>query len=62
MRMVLYKGYQVKVDKNNPNSWIVVTDGKGGKIPNSLTGHYTTPSIAMSHIDLYLDSKTVAVK
>ena len=53
----IHKGYQVKPHTLTPNNYIVVTDGKGGKIPDCLTGMYTTPTLATYAIDLYLDSK-----
>ena len=59
MRMTIYKGYQIKPSKENPHSWIVVTDGKGGKIPKVLDGMFTTPQYAVSAIDLYVNSKAV---
>lgn len=57
--MVIYKGYQIKPHKTVPTAYIVVTDGKGGKIPAMLDGMYTTPTFAKQDIDRYLDSKPV---
>lgn len=53
----IHSGYQVKPHKEHPASYIVVTDGKGGKIPDMLTGLFTSPAIAIQTIDRYLDSK-----
>lgn len=55
--MVIYKGYQIKPHKAVPTAYVVVTDGKGGKIPDVLAGMYTAPVIAKQAIDKYLDSK-----
>jgi hypothetical protein len=52
-----YKGYQIKPHKEFPLSYIVVTTGKGGKIPEVLNSHFTTPTYAKEQIDKYLDSK-----
>jgi hypothetical protein len=57
--MVIYKGYQIKPHKSVPTSYIVVTDGKGGKIPDMLSGMYTSPAFAKQDVDRYLDSKPV---
>lgn len=57
--MVIHKGYQVKPHKTVPTAYIVVTDGKGGKIPDMLAGMYTSPVFAKKDIDKYLDSKPV---
>jgi NCAIR mutase (PurE)-related protein len=57
MTIRIHSGYQVKPHKEHPSSYIVVTDGKGGKIPDVLTGLFTSPTIAMQTIDRYLDSK-----
>jgi hypothetical protein len=52
-----YKGYDIKPHKEVPTCYIVVTSGKGGKIPDVLSGLYTTPVVAQAAIDKYLDSK-----
>lgn len=59
MRIIIHKGYQVKPSKDNPHSWIVVTDGKGGKIPKCLEGMFTSPTLAIKNIDTYLENKTM---
>lgn len=53
----IYEGYEIKPAKDMPTSYIVVTAGKGGKIPNVLNGMYTTPNYAKEAIDKYLASK-----
>lgn len=55
--MIIYRGYQIKPSPYIPTSLIVVTDGKGGKIPSVLDGMYTHGHIAKRDIDLYLDNK-----
>lgn len=52
-----YKGYQVKPHPQMNSHYVVVTAGRGGKIPNYLEGMFTSPAIAHSRIDTYLDSK-----
>ncbi len=52
-----YRGFQIKPHKELPMSYIVVTAGKGGKIPDVLSSHYTTPNYAKEQIDKYLDNK-----
>ena len=56
-RTIEYKGYQIKPNKHMPNQLIVVTAGRGGKIPSVLDGMFTSTSIAKTHIDAYLESK-----
>lgn len=53
----IYEGYEIKPHREVPTSYIVVTAGKGGKIPNILGGLYTTPSYAKEAIDKYIETK-----
>ena len=55
--MIIYRGYQIKPSQTHPACLIVVTDGKGGKIPAVLEGMYTHSNMAQRDIDLYLDNK-----
>lgn len=55
--IIEYNGYQIKPHRETPTSYIVVTSGKGGKIPNVLDGLFTTPAYAKETIDKYLASK-----
>lgn len=55
----IHNGYEVKPHKEHPMSYIVVTAGRGGKIPNVLEGLFTSPTLAMAEIDRYLASKPV---
>ena len=58
----IYKGFQVKPHKQYPNNYVVVTDGKGGKIPNVLDTMFTSRGIAKEEIDRYLGNKVKDVK
>jgi hypothetical protein len=53
----IYNGYQIKPYPASPSCSIVVTDGKGGKVPNVLAGLFTSPTVAMQAIDDYLGTK-----
>ena len=53
----IHKGYQIKPHKETPTSYIIVTDGKGGKIPDCLSGVFTSPGIAKAEVDRYVDNK-----
>ncbi len=53
----IHEGYQIKPHKEVPTCYIVVTDGKGGKIPDVLSGLFTTPEFAKAEINRYLASK-----
>lgn len=55
--MVEYQGFQIKPYKEAPTCYVIVTAGRGGKIPNVLSGMYTTPTYAKEAIDLYLATK-----
>lgn len=52
-----YKNYQIKPDKQYPNNYVIVTAGRGGKIPNVLDGLFTSEKICMLAIDKYLEGK-----
>jgi len=54
---VEYKGYYVKPHQDYPSSYIVVTTGRGGKIPSVLDGMFTSRSIAKEEIDRYMAGK-----
>jgi hypothetical protein len=54
-----YKGYQIKPYREVPSCVVIVTAGQGGKIPDILSGVFTTRSTAMKEIDKYLDNKPV---
>ena len=52
--MIEYKGYLIKPDRDVPTCYVVVTAGKGGKIPNVLDGLFTSPVYAKDAIDKYV--------
>lgn len=52
-----YKGYQIKPHKEFAMNLIIVTAGKGGKVPDVLSGLYTNVNVAKQEIDKYLESK-----
>ena len=49
--IVEYKGYQIKPSPLSPKSCIIVTSGRGGKIPDVMNGMFTSIGIAKSIID-----------
>lgn len=55
--ILIHKGFQIKPHAITPTSYVVVTDGKGGKIPNILEGVFTSPSVAVGIIDTYISGK-----
>lgn len=55
--MIEYRGYQVKPSKEAPQSYVIVTAGRGGKIPVIMQGLFTSPGIAKQVIDLYVGEK-----
>lgn len=55
--ILVYEGFQVKPHKNNPASYVIATDGKGGSIPSTLEGLFTSTGIAKRAIDNYLENK-----
>lgn len=57
--MNAYKGYYIKPNERLPNSFVIVTEGRGGKIPNILGGIFTSVGIARKMIDKYLSTKPV---
>lgn len=57
-----YQGYYIKPHREHPSCYVVVTTGKGGKIPECLSGMFTSKTIAKVEIDLYLSTKPVKDK
>lgn len=55
--IVEHRGYLIKAYKESPSCYAVVTAGKGGKIPDILSGLYTSRDLAKAAIDLYLSTK-----
>lgn len=54
--MIKHKGYLITHSKQSPNLYYIATEGKGGKIPNCLTGLYTK-TVAIREIDKYVEVK-----
>lgn len=54
-----YNGYDIKPHKEIPTSYIIVTSGKGGKIPAVMEGLFTSVTYAKTVVDKYLASKPV---
>lgn len=52
-----YRGYLIKPAQNNPKCYTIATEGRGGKIPNSMNGLFTSTGIAKQLIDMYLETK-----
>lgn len=52
-----YKGYEVRPHLNNPRALIIVSPGRGGKIPKVLEGVFTDRGAAYRAIDAYLNIK-----
>jgi hypothetical protein len=52
-----YNGYDIKPHKEVPTNYIIVTSGKGGKIPAIMEGLFTSVTVAKQVIDKYLASK-----
>lgn len=52
-----YKGYYVKPHAQYPSSFVIVTQGQGGKIPKVMEGLFTSRGIAMEVIDSYTAPK-----
>ena len=57
--MIRYKGYILTPSKNSPNLYSLATEGKGGKIPNCLSGLFTKQA-AVKEIESYVAFKGVA--
>lgn len=55
-----YKDYQIKPHKEVPTNYIIVTDGRGGKIPDCMQGIFTSTKVAKEQIDTYLEKKAVS--
>lgn len=52
-----YRGYIIKADKTHPSNCVIVTAGRGGKIPNVLDGLFTSVRVGMQAVDKYLMGK-----
>lgn len=52
-----YRGYYIQPHKVHPRMFVVVTEGRGGKIPNSLSSMFTSLGVAQERIDYYLNTR-----
>jgi len=57
MKQNEYRGYEIRPHMNNPRSLIIVSPGRGGKIPKILEGLFTDRFVAKQAIDCYLEAK-----
>ena len=57
-----HKGFYIQPHKEHPTCYTVVTTGKGGKIPDCLSGMFTTRSIAKFEIETYVNNRPVKEK
>lgn len=56
-----YKGYLITPVKGLGSAYEIATEGRGGKIPNIMTGLFTSRGSAMQVVDFYLASKESVV-
>jgi hypothetical protein len=57
-----YKGYYISPVKEHPKVYYISTVGRGGKVPDVMTGFFTSPTVAREIIDIYVASKEKGVK
>lgn len=55
--IIKYRDYDIKPHRETPNNYVIVTSGKGGKIPDILGGMFTSTAIAKLFVDNYLLGK-----
>lgn len=54
-----HKGYYIQPHKEHPSCYVVVTVGKGGRIPDCLSGMYTSRAIAKSEVEVYVANRPI---
>jgi len=54
---MIYQGFEVRPHLNHPKSYIIVHQGKAGKIPDMLKGMFTDYAVAKAAIDQYVENK-----
>lgn len=54
---MVYRGYLIKPNGTGPKCYTIATEGRGGKIPASMEGLFTSTGVAKQVIDMYLESK-----
>lgn len=57
--MKVYRGYIISPVPHSPTLMRVAVEGQGGKVPNVLTGMFTSYTTVMEIVDKYLESKLV---
>lgn len=57
-----HKNFYIQPHKDHPTCYTVATVGKGGKIPDCLSGLFTTRAVAKSEIDTYVNSRPTKEK
>lgn len=53
---IKYKGYLISPVSSGPKLYYIATEGRGGKIPNTMVGSFTSTGFAKQIIDMYIDS------
>ena len=51
-----YKGYLISPVSTGPKLYYIATAGRGGKIPNIMSGSFTSTGLAKQTVDMYLES------
>lgn len=57
-----YKGYLINPAASGAKCYSIATAGRGGKIPDVMSGVFTSRGVAMQIVDTYLESKEKKVK
>ena len=52
-----YEGYLIKPSSLSPKSYVIVTSGRGGKIPDVMNGMFTSIGVAKQLIDSYIEKR-----
>ena len=52
-----YKGFLISSSPLSPSLYKVATEGQGGKIPNVLSGLFTSKDVVIQLIDMYLETQ-----
>jgi hypothetical protein len=54
-----HRDFYIRPKKDYPYCYVISTVGKGGTVPDCLSGMYTTKTLAKTDIDKYLNNKPV---
>lgn len=57
MKIIEYKGFQIKPHSTLPTNFVIATAGRGGKIPDAFLGLFTSTGLVKEMIDKYLEGK-----